>query len=862
MSTEQLLALKQEALNLLRSNRLAEAKDLFSKVCAQNADDADVWFHLSCIHGMQGNIDQAEKCCRRAIELQPRHSEAHIILGNVLLSQGKLDDAVQHYQTALNINPNNAGAQCSLGNALSMRGKHAEAAANYQAALRLNPNLFEAYYNLGNSRFALHEYEKALDDFQNAIRLNPNYAAAYNNLGNSHKELGNIAAALENYRNAIRLQPNFIGAQNNLAIALREQGLLKEAYDTVRNVLRIQPDFSEALFNLGNIQADMDETEQAVASFQQAIRLSPSYADAYNNLAIALMKLDRLEDARNMFESALKAKPNFAEAACNLGFVNYSLGFIDLAVEKCREAILIDPNFANSYIHLGNALIKQGDTAEAIKCYKRAIELKPNSAEGYSNLAAALRLQGFLDESEITAKEALRLDPDLVHAYSTLDLVYFLQGRIKESIEMSRKVLQLDPENAVAHDNLLMGMHYDPDYSADELFSVAREWGTQHELGQGLLLPIDKNCDPGRKLRIGYISADFKIHPVGFFIEQVLKCHDKDQFEIFCYSNQTVNDDLTERLHSNSDHWSDVLYRSDEALAHDIHRDNIDILVDLSGHTSGNRLLSLAYKPAAIQATWIGYHATTGLSAIDYIIADRFLIPAQEEQYYTERVVRLPNAYLCFSPPDTQLDLGSPPVSVAGKITFGCFNNPAKLVDQVIVCWSRLLKALPEAQLFLKYKAFADDGVRRRYQALFARQGIDIRRIRFAGASPRHEYLAAYEEVDIALDPFPFNGCTTTLEALWMGVPVVTLQGYRYVGHMGETILKNLGFGEYVADNEDTYIAQAVHLASSRSTLEELRKDLRTRLLKSPLCDGPGFTRSLEDLYKKMWAEWCRKQTI
>lgn len=862
MSADQLLAMKQEALNLLRGNRLDEAKDLFSKVCAQNAEDADVWFHLSCIHGMQGNIDLAEKCCRRAIELHPRHSEAHIILGNVLLSQGKLDDAVQHYQTSLDINPSNAGAQCSLGNALSMQGKHAEAAANYQAALRLNPNLFEAYYNLGNSRFALHEYEKALEDFQNAIRLNPNYAAAYNNLGNAQKELGNIAAAMENYRSAIRLQPNFIGAHNNLAIALREQGLLKEAYDTVRNALRIQPDYPEALFNLGNIQADMGETEQAVASFQRAIRISPNYAEAYNNLAIALMKLDRLEDARSMFESALKAKPNFAEAACNLGFVNYSLGFIDLAVEKCRESILIDPDFANSYIHLGNALIKQGNTAEAIKSYKRAIELKPDSAEAYSNLAAALRLQGLLDESERTVKEALRLDPELVHAYSTLDLVYFLQGRIKDSIEMSRKVLQIDPDNVVAHDNLLMGMPYDPDYTSDELFSVAREWGAQHELGQELLLPVDKNTNPGRKLRIGYISADFKIHPVGFFIEQVLKYHDKNQFEIFCYSNHAVTDDLTERLRRYSDHWSDVLYRSDEGLAHDINRDGIDILVDLSGHTSGNRLLSLAYKPAPIQATWIGYHATTGLPAMDYIIADRFLIPAPEEQYYTERVVRLPNAYLCFSPPDNQLEPGYPPASVSGKITFGCFNNPAKLMDQVIACWSRLLKVLPEAQLFLKYKAFADDGVRRRYQALFAHQGIDIGRIRFAGASPRHEYLAAYQEVDIALDPFPFNGCTTTLESLWMGVPVVTLRGDRYVGHMGETILSNLGLEEYVADNEDTYIAQAVHLATSSSTLEEFRKNLRTRLLQSPLCDGPGFTRSLEDVYKKLWAEWCQRQPV
>jgi predicted O-linked N-acetylglucosamine transferase (SPINDLY family) len=420
--------------------------------------------------------------------------------------------------------------------------------------------------------------------------------------------------------------------------------------------------------------------------------------------------------------------------------------------------------------------------------------------------------------------------------------------------------LLLDPDNTVAHDNLLMGMHYDPDYSSEHLYRAAQEWGARNDSQDTRLPPPANVPDPRRRLRIGYVSADFKTHPVGFFIEQVLAHHDKNQFEIFCYSNQATDDDLTMRLRRHSDHWNSILYRSHKEVAQDIRRDGIDILVDLAGHTSGNRLLTFAYKPAPIQATWIGYHATTGLPAMDYIIGDRFLIPPEEERYYVERVVRLPNAYLCFSPPDIEIEPGPLPAAAAGKITFGCFNNTAKLTEAVIACWSRLLHALPQAQLYLKYKAFGDDGVRQRYQGLFAQHGIDTDRIRFAGLSPRQEYLAAYREVDIGLDPFPFNGCTTTMESLWMGVPVVTLRGDRYVGHMGETILKHLGLPECVTDSEDAYIAKAIDLASDLPRLAELRGGLRSRLLNSPLCDGPGFTRDLEAAYRRMWETWCRTQ--
>ena len=860
MSAEQLHALKQQALSLLRGNRLDEAKALFSQVSEQNAEDVDAWYLLSCIHGMQGNMDEAGHCCRRVIALRPDHSDAHVNLGNVLLFQGKADEAVQHYQAALRFNPNNAGALCGLGNTQSSLGNHDEAILHYKAAVRLNPNFVEAYYNLGNSQIARRKYDDAIKSFRQVIRLNPNYAAAYNNLGIAQKQLGDVPAALDNYRTAIRLQPNFATAHNNLAIALKEQGLLEEAYETARQALRIQPTFADALFSLGNIHMELGQTDEAISCFQQALKANPQYAEAYNNLAMALLKQGKLEEAKQMMESALEINPEFAEALSNLADINRARGDTEIAIEQYRRAILARPDSADIYNKLGNALSDRRLIDEAVDCYQRAIALNPDSAILYSNLALAYRVQLRLDDAEKMAKKALNIQPDLVHAFNSLYNIYHTQGKTTEAIQMCREVLRIEPDNTLAHDNLLMSMPYLSEYTAENIYNSAREWGTQRASSDDSLPQPVNVADPRRRLRIGYVSGNFVTHPVGFFIEQVLAHHDKSRVEIFCYSNQMRDDDLTIRLRSRSDHWRNILCWSDEELAQKIRHDTIDILVDLAGHTSGNRLLGFAHKPAPVQATWIGYHATTGLPAMDYIIGDRYLIPPEEERYYVEHVLRLPNAYLCFSPPDVELTPGTLPALSSGKITFGCFNNPSKISETVIACWSKLLRILPQAQLYLKYKPFGDKDVRQRFQTLFAQHGIDVARIRFAGLSPRHEYLAAYQEVDLGLDPFPFNGCTTTMESLWMGVPVVTLRGDRYVGHMGETILKHLDLAECVTDSEEAYIDRAIALVSDLPRLAALRSGLRDRLLKSPLCDGPGFTRDLEAVYRRMWDTWCQTQ--
>jgi len=683
-------ALKAQGLDLLKNNRLAEARALFAKICDIDSSDAEAWYVLSGINGRLGNIEEAGECSRRVIALRPDHSEAHANLGNVLFFQGNYDAAAKHYQTALRINPNQAGTYNNLGNLFKAMGRVDDAASHYRQALRLNPNLAEVHINLGTVLSAQGRLDEALMCYRKALRLAPNNATAHSNLGNLLKTL--------------------------------------------------------------------DRGDEAEASYGKALRLDPRLPEAHNNLGSLLVDQARLDEAMACFQEALRLKPDFVQA----------------------------------YNNMGNVYTRQGNHDEALACFREA--------------------------------------------------------------------LRLDPGNAIAHSNLLFLLCYRSDYDVETLFAEHVRWGEMHGRDPREFPAHGNSPDGNRRLRIGYVSADFRNHPVGHFIEQVIAHHDKRRFEIFCYYNYAKNDDITARLRRHADHWRSIIGWTDEAVARQIREDGIDILVDLAGHTAGNRLLTFALKPAPVQATWMSYIATTGLKAIDYIIANRFIIPPQDERYYVERVVRLPHSFLCFTPPHFPIEVSPPPALSRGEITFGCFNSTAKLTTSVIAAWARILLALPRSRLFLKSGGFGDELSRARYRKLFAEHGVAPERLKFAGLSPRGEYLAAYNEVDIGLDPFPYNGGTTTVEALWMGVPVITLSGDRFVSRMGESIMMNLGLAECVAATEDEYIAKALGLASDLPRLAELRGRLRAQLLASPLCDGPGFTRDLEAAYRQMWTAWCRSQ--
>ena len=680
-----------------------------------------------------------------------------------------------------------------------------------------------------------------------------------------HLQGGRLNEAKILYQAVLDQQPNQPIALHTLGLLNYQAGDPQSAIQLIERAISVKPDFAEACNNLASIHLELGQLENAVAEYRRAINISPNLVEAHYNLATIYQTQHRLDDAIRHYQEVLTIKPDLKEARERLG---EALHLSSRAVATSAEDVDLPSEISlqrqqQRAIQSYNQAVlceQQDKPEEAIVHYKQALAAKPDFPEAHNNLGNVLMSQGRFTEALVCFQNTISLNSNSIHALNNIGNVLKIMGRLVEATVSLQAALSLDPYSEVARSNLISALSYRSDYDTSALFSEYVRWGELHGRDPMELMPHNNVPDEKKRLRIGYVSPDFRHHPVGYFIEQILAHHDKSSFEIYCYSNRTINDDVTQRLRRHADHWCDIVGQPDEAVIQKIRNDGIDILIDLAGHTMGHSLMVFAQKPAPVQATWIGDPATTGLPAMDYIIADRFAIPTQEEQYYVEKVVRLPNAYECFSPPDYPIEPGPLPALTTGRITFGCLNNNSKINDAVIACWSKLLHSLPEARLYLKYTAYSDPGVRQRYRELFTGHGIDTDRIILSGYSPREEFLSAYGEVDIGLDPFPYNGGLTTLEAMWMGVPVVSLHGNRFVSRMGETLLINTGLTECVVDSEDDYIAKAISLASDLPRLADLRSRLRSQLLNSPVCDGAGFTRDLESAYRKMWETWCRSQ--
>lgn len=654
-----------------------------------------------------------------------------------------------------------------------------------------------------------------------------------------------------------------------VALTQIQSGRLDEAKHNLQQVLVRKPDFTAAHKHLGEVlrliaQKTAKLSEQANLTVDEQYPRQKNQAMDFFDTATTLRSQGKVQEAMANYQQAIAIDSAFTAAYNDLGILLAINGRLEEALINFQNVVSLDPNNFIGYSQVGNTLRQLNRLDDAAINFRRAIAIDPNRARLHLVLSQILREQGQLSAAAATIEQALKLQHNNTDMLFALARIRIEQGRADSAMNLYGRILQIDPYHVGAGGGALFDMHYLPTYSPGDLFEAAKGFSGRYATRQRCLPAPNNPADPGRRLRVGYVSGDFNGHPVGLFMESVLANHDKTQYETYCYYNNDKFDDYTDHLQKSADHWRAVNGRSDEELARQIRHDGIDLLIDLSGYTGKSRLLAFAHKPSPVQITWLGYFDTTGLDAMDYIIADRFVIPSEDERYYVEKVVRLPNAYLCFSPPRATVEPGPLPALATGKVTFGCFNNPAKITDAVIACWSRLLHALPEAQLFLKYAAYRDTGVRHHYQDLFAQHDIAPERIRFAGPSSRSQYHLAYQEVDIGLDPYPFNGCATTLEALWMGIPIVTLRNkrnYRFASRMGETLLTNIGLGECVTDNEDAYIAKAISLAVDLTRLDEMHNALRSQLLNSPVCDGAGFTRDLEAAFRDMWETWCHSRT-
>lgn len=638
------------------------------------------------------------------------------------------------------------------------------------------------------------------------------------------------------------------------ALRHHQSGALGQAEAIYRQILSRDARHADALHLLGALCAQTNRTAEAVEHLTQAVAVRPAFPEAHYNRGHALAAAGRGEEAIAAYRQAIAQRPAFPEALNNLGGLLRDRRQLAEAIDACRRAIDLRPDYPEALVNLGSALHASGALDDALAAARRAIALRPAYAEAHHLLAHVLSDLGRLDESLAACKQALAIRPAYAEVFALLGHVLKDVGRIDDAIAASRMAIALRPADAAAHSNLLLTLHFHPGSTPASLAAEHREWKRRHAASIPHVTSHANDRDPDRRLRVAYVSPDFRRHPIGRFLLPLLAHHDRERVEVICYDNAPRADDVTARLRAHADAWRPITALDDDAAARLIRDDRVDVLVDLTMHAARNRLLVFARRPAPVQATWLAYCSTTGLDAIDYRLSDPYFDPPGTQ--YAEHTIRLPRTYWCYPAPDEAGDVGPPPALAAGHVTFGCLNGFAKVSDPALAMWARVLRKMPGSRLLLHAP---EGGARRRVLSIFDRAGVTSDRVAFVARMSTVDYFARYGEIDVALDPFPYAGGTTTCDALWMGVPVVTLAGATGVGRAGVSVLTNVGLPELIATSEDEYVRIAATLASDLPRLTSLRASMRSRMGNSPLMDAVAFARDIELAFRQMWRAWCSR---
>ncbi|HZK81377.1 MAG TPA: tetratricopeptide repeat protein [Humisphaera sp.] len=676
-----------------------------------------------------------------------------------------------------------------------------------------------------------------------------------------HHQAGCLREAEQLYLRVLAQQPHHIIAIHHLGILAHQAGRNDVAIDLIHQAIALSPNYAEAYGNLGIALASAGRIDEAFTAYRQAIALNPNLPDVYNNLGNALRHNGQLEEAIATYRRAIVLRPDLAVAYDNLGIALKESERPDEAIDAYRQAVIHCPGYAEAHNNLANLLADKGQSIEAIAAYYRAIALKPDYALAYFNLGTVLGDNGPLDEAIAAYRQAIVLRPDLVEAHSNLGNVLKEAGRLDEAIAAFRRCTGLGSRSAAVHSNLIYTLQFHPGYNSHQLAVEQRQWNRQYAVNLPGLIQAHGSSSrqvdcgaytPGRRLRIGYLSPDFREHCQSLFTMPLLSHHDRAQFEIFCYADVVRPDAITRQLQGHADVWRNIVGMPDQEVAELIRHDQIDILVDLTMHMARNRLLVFARKPAPVQACWLAYPGSTGLTAIDYRLSDPYLDPpGRDELIYSEKTIRLADTFWCYDPlEDWDIPVNSLPARDAGTITFGCLNNFCKINDDVLDLWAQVMGNVEGSRLLLLAKHGSHQA---RLADRMRQAGIDPRRIEFLSPRRRRDYLQLYHRVDLCLDTFPYNGHTTSLDSFWMGVPVVTLAGPMAVSRAGLCQASNLGLSELAAQSSQQFVAIASELASDLARLGELRSTLRARMERSPLMDAPKFAASIEAAYRSMW---------
>ncbi|MBF0357160.1 MAG: tetratricopeptide repeat protein [Magnetococcales bacterium] len=877
----------KQALDHFNSGRYSQADQLCTAIIQDTPNHIDAINLLGIIGQKVNRHDIAIELFQRAINIDGGRAVLHYNLGISLYLQGQRDNSIRAFKTALALEPGNsqiAGYLNSIINSSDQNGEtenragseekalnqavslhqsgHLDEAIDcYQTALNINPENISALSNMGFALRSKGRLDEAVISCRRAILIKPDFADAYSNLGSALKDQGKLDEAVASFEKAIEITPDSAIICYNLGSALKDQGKLDEAVASFEKAIEIKPDFAVAYSNLGNTLKEQGRLDEAVASFEKAIVIAPDSAVEYYNLGGVLKKQGRLEEAVASLKKAVAIKGDFAEAYANLGNTLKEQGRLDEAVASFEKAIAITPDSEVEYYNLGSVLIDLGKQNEAIASFEKAIAIKADFAEAYSNLGVAFQELGQLDKAVVNLQKAITIKADFAEAYANLGVALQFQGKLDEAVASYQKAIAIRPGFAQAHSNLLMAMQYGK-FDQEQIYKESIRWNQQHAVPlEELISPHTNSANPNRLLKIGIVSGDLRCHSIAFFFEPFITYHDRKSFAFYCYSNNFSEDEVTTRLQSCSEGWRNITEWSDEKVVKAVRHDEIDILIDLSGHSANNRLLVFAQKPAPIQINWLGHANTTGLSAMDYRLTDPIADPpGVDEELYSERLMRLPQGLYCYRPPDTAPAV-APFSSNSGRGTiFGSFNNTSKLTVQTIKAWSTILKQISGSTLLLKYQALSCETTKGQFLELFERFGVAHEQIKMLPKIPTlEEHLSLYSQIDICLDPFPYNGATTTCEAMWMGVPLIVLRGDYHAARVGASLLTQVGMESLIAESESEYCKIAVDLAADKKRLTELHKSLRNRMINSPLCDQKGFAKSLETLLRSSWVEWCSR---
>lgn len=587
----------------------------------------------------------------------------------------------------------------------------------------------------------------------------------------------------------------------------------------------------DQLFYIGQQHHTQGDLQQAELFYNQVLLVNPNHSNTLQALGVIRFQTRRFQEAIALINQSLSINPNCAEAHNNLGNIFEELDRFEDAKNHYDVALSINPKLVNAHYNLGNLFKRLCQFDKVKDCYQLALDI----------------------------------DPSFEDAYNGLGVTLVAEGKIDEGLEYYRKLLKINPNYVIAYDNLLMALNYHSNLTSEEVYKEHLEYGNRYGFPfKSFIQPHTNSLISNRPIRIGYVSGDFLHHSVAYFLEPVFKFYNKQKFEVFCYSNIPQGDNVTELLKASVNNWIDIYGMSDEQVANQIRKDGIDVLVDLGGHTAGNKLLVFARKPAPIQVSWLGYPNTTGLDTIDYRIVDKYTDPeGVTDKFYTEKLIRMPECFSCFKPMTDIVEVNELPSLKNGYITFGSFNNVSKITPGVLELWSKIILTVPNSKLMLKYDILLADSVKKRVYDLFEQYGVSRERVDLVGHMASYEdHLKCYNNIDIALDPFPYNGTTTSCEALYMGVPVITLEGDRHVSRTTSSQLHNIGLSEFIATTKDEYVNIAELMSHKVEFLNTLRLQLRERVKFSPLMDGERFTKNLEIVYQDMWKKYVGENRL